>query len=413
MRIEAILFEGNKRTKENVIRRELNIQEGDVLLLSNLDERLEFNRQRIQNTTLFSKVEVNISSWSTNNRISITFTVREQWYLTGYLIFDLADRNFNVWWEEMNRSLDRVNYGFRMKHDNLTGNADEISVGLTLGYTRQVDLKYELPGFNKKRTLGFRSKISFSQNRETNYTTEQNKFLFYRNDDFQLQTFVGELGLQYRKRLDVYHLFDLEYYHNQSSDSLVALNSDFFLKNKTDQKAFALSYSFVVDKRRERPYAKKGWYLKSILRKDGIGLFSDRDAFTLNTTLAKYLEFSPRWSLELIGKLFFYLNRKKQPYYNSRSFGFRPDYLSGYELYVVDGMDFSYLKSSLRYQLFDFEFDIGWLGLLEKMRLLPVPIQVYLTANNDIGYVNDPYYAINNPLSNEFSLGWRNRNWTL
>ncbi len=400
--IESISFQGQKRTRLPVMERELTFEVGDSIVIKELANLVEINRQRILNTNLFSKVTANIGNWTANNRVDITFEVREQWYLTGYWIFDLADRNFNVWWTEQNRQLNRVNYGFRVSHDNLTGNGDEVTAAITLGYTRKLELEYTLPAINKARTIGMRTKFYLAQNRETNFTTFDNKFLFHRGEDFQLNSFVGELGFQYRKKLDIYHSIDLEYYQYQSTDSInQILNADYFLSNSNQQKAIALSYSFVVDKRLERPYSKNGWYLKSVLRKDGLGIFNDRNALSLSTTGAKYFEFSDRWSLELIGKVHFNLIREKQPYFNSRALGVKPDFLRGYELYVIDGMDFIYLYSSLRYQILDWEWNFEAIDLLKRMRLFPVPLQAYIVAHSDLGFVNDPYYADNNPLSNE------------
>jgi len=404
--VNDIIFEGQKRTKEKTMLRELTFQKGDSILIAELSMVVEENRQRLQNTNLFSKVESNVQDWTTANTVNILFTVREQWYLTGYVIFDLADRNFNVWWEEMNRQLDRVDYGFRVKHDNLTGNADELTAALTLGYTRRVEVEYNIPAINKARTLGLHTKLFSARRREINFTTLANKFEFYSDEDFQMQTVIGELGLTFRKKLDSYHSLDLEFHRNQSSDTLSQnLNPNFFLGSKSEQKFFTLAYTLTLDKRKQRPYSKAGWYLQSTFRKHGIGIFDDLNALTLSTTFAKYFTFSPKISLETIGKVHFFFNRDQQPYYNSRALGLKPDFLSGYELYVIDGMDYSYLKTSLRYQIIDWEWDFELIPLFKKMRLFPVPLQVYLTMNNDIGYVNDPFYATFNPLSNTFLWG--------
>ncbi len=383
VQVNGIQFEGQKRTKEKTMLRELTFQLGDSILLSDLSKVVEENRQRLQNTNLFSKVESNIQGWTSENSVNILFTVREQWYLTGYTIFDLADRNFNVWWVEQNHKLDRVDYGFRLKHDNLSGNADELTAALTLGYTRKVEVEYNLPAINKSRTLGLHTKVFASQKREINFTTLGNKFQFFSNDDFQLKTFIGELGLTYRKKLDSYHSVDLEFHQNKSTDTLSReLNPNFFLAGKSRQQFFTLAYTFTIDKRKQRPYSKEGWYLQSVLRKHGLGIFDDMNALTLSTTYAKYLEFSPKVSLETIGKIHFFFNRDQQPYYNSRAFGLEPDFLSGYEFYVVDGMDFTYLKTSLRYQIVDWEWNFNMIKLFQKMRLFPMPLQVYLTLNN-------------------------------
>jgi len=353
VKVNDIQFKGNQRTKEKTMTRELTFQKGDSIALSELSKVVEENRQRLQNTNLFSKVEANIQGWTSDNSVDILFTVREQWYLTGYAIFDLADRNFNVWWVEQNRRLNRVDYGFRVKHDNLSGNADELTAALTLGYTRRAEIEYNLPAINKSRTLGLHTKLFSAQRREIHFRTIENKFEFFSNENFQIKTFIGELGLTYRKKLD-------------------------FLDGKSSQNFFTLAYTLRIDKRKQRPYSKEGWFLESVFRKHGLGIFKDLNALSLSTTVAKYFEFSPKISLETIGKVQFMFNRDQLPYYNSRALGLKPDFLSGYEFYVVDGMDFSYVKTSLRYQIVDWECDFKLI---------------------------DPFYSEHNPLSNTFLWG--------
>jgi hypothetical protein len=181
------------------------------------------------------------------------------------------------------------------------------------------------------------------------------------------------------------------------------LNTAFFLGQKTQQRFASLRYAFVIDNRDLRSYPLQGMYLLSIIRKDGLGFFHDRDALTLNTTFANYFKLKPKWNLEVIWKGLYQVIRKQQPYYNSRNLGFEPDYLRGYELYVVDGMDFTYLKTSLRRELFNQEIDLGKLSLIPQFRIMP--LRVYVTLNSDVGYVNDPYYAEGNPLSNRWLFG--------
>ena len=404
--VELIQFEGNKRTKEKTMIRELTFNQGDSILISDLTQIVEESRQRLRNTTLFSKVESKIGDWSSTDKVIIKFIVREQWYFTGFGIFDLADRNFNVWWVEQDHRLDRVDYGFRVKHDNLTGNADELTAAMTLGYTRRFEIEYKLPAINDARTLGLHTKLFSSQRREINFDTFGNKFEFFEGEDFQLKTFIAELGLSYRKKLDSFHAVDLEFHQNQSSDTLSRiLNPDFFLNARSEQQILTLAYTLTVDKRKQRPYSKAGWYLQTTLKKHGLGIFKDLDALTLSTTFAKYFEFSPKLSLETIGKVYFFFNRDQQPYHNSRALGLKPDFLSGYEFYVIDGMDYTYLKTSMRYQIVDLEWSFKKIKLFEKMRLFPMPLQVYLTLNNDVGYVNDPFYAQFNPLSNTVLWG--------
>ena len=401
--VDDIQCEGNRRTKSATILREMDLAPGDTIGLLELAPRLEKNRTLVLNMTLFTVVVVNIGEWRGYNHIVVTFTVKEQWYLFPFPIFELADRNFNVWWSEQGRSLQRVNLGLRLTHYNVTGRRDKLKATVQFGYTQKYELDYRLPGFNRQQPLGFKTNLFYATNKETNYQTAGNKFLFFGNDQVQLSNVRLNFGLIYRPKLYVSHELDLEFHNNRSTDSIHLLNPDFFLNGADQQRFAAISYSLIVDRRDLRDYPRQGCYLKSIIRKDGLGFFTDRDALTFNTTFAQYFSFGRKWSTELILKGLFYLYRNQQPYFNSRSLGFRPDYLRGYELYVVDGMNFSYVKGSLRWQFFDRVLGLGKMVPISQLRTFP--LQLYLTLNSDVGYVDDPFYQEGNPLSNTWLWG--------
>ena len=56
--ISHIEIEGNKRTKESVILRELNFEIGDTIHAANLTDRLVNNQQLVMNTSLFTEVVI-------------------------------------------------------------------------------------------------------------------------------------------------------------------------------------------------------------------------------------------------------------------------------------------------------------------------------------------------------------------
>ncbi|MEM9921467.1 MAG: hypothetical protein AAF990_25420, partial [Bacteroidota bacterium] len=236
------------------------------------------------------------------------------------------------------------------------------------------------------------------------YTTKNNRQVFERVDNFQLKRRRISLSLTYRPGIFIQHEGGIEYHDNRTSDYVATeLNPDFFLDGRTRQRYFSLRYALSIDRRDFRPYPLKGFHLKSVLRKDGLGAFDDREALTLATTYSNYAKIGKRFSLETILKGQFSLIRIQQPYYNSRALGFVPDYLRGYEYYIVDGQDYGYLKSSFRYELFNNEIDFGRYMPLKKMRIMP--LRVYISFNNDLGYVYNPFYNEGNSMANRWLWG--------
>ena len=140
-----------------------------------------------------------------------------------------------------------------------------------------------------------------------------------------------------------------------------------------------------------------------VLEKEGLGIFDERNGFYLTSKFAQYFSFWKRWSTEFILKGRLALFRDKQPYNKYQALGYFQDYLRGYEFYVIDGLDFAYLKSSLRFEIINKRINWGKLMPLKIFRLMPM--RIYLTLNSDLGYVNDPYFFETNPLTNRTLWG--------
>ena len=107
--VDSVIFKGNEKTRDNILRRELDIHAGDTLQTTELDSRLEFNRRKLTNTNLFIWVKGDYHQ-NKPEHIVLTYEFLEQWYLLGYPIFQLADRNLNDWWSR-GHSMDRTIYG--------------------------------------------------------------------------------------------------------------------------------------------------------------------------------------------------------------------------------------------------------------------------------------------------------------
>ena len=106
--VSGIVVEGNKRTRERIILRELVFHEGDTLTTDALYEQLERSRQNLMNTALFNSV-VLLPTYLPGSDVFITITVNERWYLWPSPIIQLADPNFNTWW--LTKDFSRINYG--------------------------------------------------------------------------------------------------------------------------------------------------------------------------------------------------------------------------------------------------------------------------------------------------------------
>jgi hypothetical protein len=203
LEVLRIEIEGLVKTRDVTVLRELDFSAGDTLSLQEIPQRFQRNRDNLLNTALFTEVEFNISEWDTDSRqIVVSISVKEAWYLYIVPIAELADRNFNVWVQEHNAAFDRVNIGIRVIHINMTGVRDRLKFKAQLGYTKKFETKYELPYFNREKSLGSFMKVSWSGNKEVVYLNQDNKELFYKDEDKDvLRRFQAQAGVTFRPSL--------------------------------------------------------------------------------------------------------------------------------------------------------------------------------------------------------------------
>jgi outer membrane protein assembly factor BamA len=401
--VDTIIIQGNKRAKEKVIRREMSFSEGDSLFLQDTTDRFTWNRLQILNTGLFTQAEFKTSIH--DSLLNLEIELEEAFPIVPVLNIEFADRNFNVWWEEFNRDLRRINYGVFFYHKNLTGVADFLKVVVQGGFTPKFEADYTLPQLGPNKVIGLKANFFYSTNRELGYITQNNLLVFERNNEGALiRRLRAGIGIRIRPRLKNHHSLNLFYrdriISNQVSNQL---NPDFLLNGQSRQQYFSLHYNWFWDNRDLRAYPSKGNYFSLTAEKLGIGLWND-----INLAFAA-LEYGHFWSpsnkliLEsrLKGRLSFF--REQPPYYNYRAFGYGEDYLRGYELYVIDGLDFFYWKQSVHFQLLKYRFRPE--KLISFLRVPSIPIRVYASLNSDLGYVHSPYFNETNDLGNQWLWG--------
>ncbi len=404
--VDSITIKGNHSTKASIILREMTFGAGDTIKLEELPQKLERSELFIMNTGLFNCASITYKNWEgATNKVHLLVDVDEAWYIYPVPVFDLADRNFNVWWVEQGRSLDRLNFGADFSHLNITGHMDRLKLSVKYGYTRKYAVGYRLPYFNKAQTLGFSAEAAFLQNREVNYITLENKQVFYRDDnEFLYQRFRADVELNFRPRIKSFHDFAFGYRQNRVAPEIASeLNPDFLGEGRTLQRYFLLAYRYTYDNRDVRPYPWKGSHFYSVLQKDGFGIFSDRNALTAYSGYSRFLPIGEKSSLAIETHAKLSLIRAPQPYNDNRAIGFGAIYLHGYEYYIMDGLDYAILRSSMRFGLFDLELHFGRTMPIQAFRNMP--IRFNLALNNDFGYARNPAARQFNPLNNRVLWG--------
>ena len=399
-----IQVEGTKKTKRAVILRELDFSQGDSISQPTLQDRLLSNKQNILNTGLFTDVSI-LTENHDNNKVSILIKVKENWYIYPLFLFELADRNFNVWWQDKGHDPDRINFGIDLYHTNFTGNRDRLKLGLLLGYKQKVELEYHIPHLNKSQTFGLTFDSYYSRRKEIAYKSIGNKLAFDRKENlFQLHRFKAGITFQYRKKINTYHLFRLAFRQNKIADRVVQkLNPEYLSKGSTKQSVPLCSYQFIYDMRDVRPYPMKGNYLSASIVKEGFGIWKQRNALSLHLRYRQLIPLHKKFSIDVLLSAKTELLQKEQAYVDYQALGYLRDYMRGYELYVIDGKDFAYSQQTFKYELLKYRFD--WGRFMPIRQFKKMPLRIMLTCYNDIGYVHTPQYSQENDLGNTLLWG--------
>lgn len=383
--IHSVEISGNKKTKKYIIEREMRFKAGDTIPAAKLYEKLERSRELIYNTNLFAEV-VLTPRFISGNGISVSVTVRERWYIYPTPQFQLSDRNLNEWIERYNADLNRVTYGLKFAHYNLSGRRDHLRVYLLNGFGRNISFIYSAPYSNRKLTEGFSVAGGFSQSRAAIYRTNINNLAlrYSRTDrDFVRESFFATGSYISRKGFYKRHIFSIGYAYNKVEDSVVTkYNPSYYNNDEKNHVGFAeLGYGFQYIRTNNINYPLTGkTYALSVIKR-GFGFTGGINMLTLSGTYNRYLSLGKNWYHSFNGvariKLPF-----RQPYINQAAMGYDDFYLRGLENYVIDGVASFMVKYTLKKKLLAFDIPVPI-----KNKFVPkIPFQFFAKAFGDAGY---------------------------
>jgi outer membrane protein assembly factor BamA len=388
--ISSITVVGNKKTRSNIILREVPFTAGMSFSLSLLIALFKQGEQQIMNTALFHSVRIYASKFE-GNCLEITVEVVERWYLFPFPFFDLVDRNINQWLIDQKASLQRVNYGLKLLYNNTTGHNDKLRLWLINGYTRELSISYEKPYFDRKMQWGFRLAARTGKGREINYNTIEDKQVFLRTPDF-IRSFASVGGeLTYRKKLFARHNFGIFYFREKVEDTVLRANPDYFRVRGSINQFPELYYQFTYAKMDYIPYPREGFGTR--VRFSKLGITPSFNLWQLHWQMMKI------WPVGLknIVTLESYAGVKlpfSQPYVNRRFLGYEEIFMRGFEYNVVDGVAGGYLRSSFARELF--RVNIPLPGFIRKRASLStVPFKVFGKLYSNAGYVFSPEPGFN------------------
>lgn len=126
--VKSIVVQGNEKTKDYVILREMSTKVGETLSR----EALVKDQDRIYSLKLFNKVSV--SPEFVGDSATVYVDVSERWYWFPYPIIGFRYRE-----------LSKLYYGAGFAHQNFRGRNEKVFISFALGYDKWVALHYQNP----------------------------------------------------------------------------------------------------------------------------------------------------------------------------------------------------------------------------------------------------------------------------
>ena len=397
--VSDILITGNSRTKASVIKRELSFKKGDTIRIADWPTIALRSKQNVMNTGLFNFTTVDTVHISTGQTL-VTIDVVEQWYIFPIPIFQVEERNFNTWWVQDHRSLDKADYGMYLSDNNFLGEKQILRLKAQFGYTQQFGASYNIPYINKNQNSGLQFYFNSSTNREIPYTSINNILTYVTTPDNVIKhDYSGTLDYTYRQGLYNIHYAEVDFYSSKVADTILKLTNDYLPGNQTQANFFEVKYYFRRDMRDYSPYPLRGYYIDFSINDYGLGLMKNPfNIIYLQSSFHKYWAISDKffYSAMVEGKV---SGNAQQPYYIQRGLGYSNDFIRGYEYNVIDGNNYTIVKNEIKYQILSVsEQKIPYLKLRQFNKTF---LSVYLTAFSDWGYVGDPDpFVTGNTLAN-------------
>ncbi len=380
--LKNILVLGNKKTRDEIILREIPAKRGDIISDSLLNTVISKAKKNIYNTKLFLSVEV-VPNFLSDSTIIIVVNVKERWYTLPLPYLELADRSFNVWWHTYHADLRRLSYGIFFLQQNLTGQNDELDIKATAGFNKQVDIEYNTPYVDRKMTERFRIKGGVLFSNEIPYkSSEGNKLLYYQSTKPVRKDWYFSIGYLSRKYIKKREWLTFTLKSLNAFDSIRFYNPDYLPDNKTQVVFPEVEYKFKYDDVDNSMYPLRGKTYEAVVSKRGLGLQGGVNRLLLEGHAAFYTGLGKGWFsvLQLGGQIKLPFD---QPYINTLALGYGQNYLRGYEYYVTDGVAFFLAKADLKKRLVHFRLPT----FLKSKNYSSIPFTLYGKIFSDAGSV--------------------------
>lgn len=398
--INEINIEGNNKTRNQIILRELIFSVNDSLKFSDIEKFIQISKANLLKTPLFNFVDIKYSL-NPEKKLNIKIIVTERWYLWPELTFYYADRNFSNWLKI--KDLNHLDYGGGIVKYNFRGRNEIVDFFAIFGYNRLLLFNYKNISIDKNRNhlIGF----SFKKlnRKETTYIIENDQVQWLRLEKNDvLTTYSIYFTYTFRPKIKNLHTVSLGFENRNADDSLLILNILYFPNQSNTVNYLYFKYVFSHDTRNSRIFPVKGAKNDFIISKYGLGILPESKINTLSISedFSTYYKITTRFYAghNFVIKKYF---DSQRPYFLYQALGYGYD-IRGFEYNVVAGDEFFLQKNTLNYQLLKKKnFDIKFIPYKSISKTF---VEIYLSFYLDFAYVNnyEALYNQHNMLANKF-----------
>lgn len=239
--IDQIIINGNTRTLDKVIRRELRMKEGDPYNINKINR----SKQRLQNLGFFEKVDLETKRIDNSDRVNIVITVKEK--KTGEVSLGIGYSTVN-----------KLTTSAGIKERNLFGTGQELGINVQKSFANlSAEVKYTKPYFmNRSIAVGF-DLFKYEMN-------SRNTLIYDQDSD----------GLTTRGNYSIseYLTHQLRYNLSQQTVSNVSSSASIGVQNLEGTfVSSGVGQSFIYDKRDNSLNPKSGYYISLSQNYTGVG----------------------------------------------------------------------------------------------------------------------------------------------
>ena len=217
-----------------------------------LIQKIKESKQNLVNLSLFNFVEISEEIQAENAKIIIEVT--ERWYFWPFPILEISERNFNSWWNEFKSSnysdFSRLNYGLFLTWENFRGRNELLKFKIRKGFKEQYLFSYQIPYFNKKKTIGINTNIQLFRKKKSYYKTENNTLIYYTDEnEYTTKDYELNTDILYRRDVHKTHKLKFHYFLSNADTAIINRNPKYFNNNNTSGSYAKFTYQFSNEKR--------------------------------------------------------------------------------------------------------------------------------------------------------------------